>query len=57
MSLVLSIPYEYPLIFLSMKDNGLTDDINKKKDRLPPRNIPFRNLMASDVIVLFSPIR
>ena len=54
--LVLSIPYEYPLMFLSIKDNGLTVIMNNKTVRLSPWNIPFRNFMASDV-VLFSPFR
>ena len=34
--LVLSIPYEYPLMFLSIKDNGLTVIMNNKTVRLSP---------------------
>ena len=56
-SLVLSIPYEYPLMFLIIKYNGLTVNMNNKTDWLSPWNICFRNLMASDVIVSFSPFR
>ena len=44
-------------MFLSIKDNGLTVNMNNKTDRLSPWNIPFRNLMASDVNVSFLPFR
>ena len=35
-SLVLSIPYEYPLMFLIIKYNGLTVNMNNKTDWLSP---------------------
>ena len=63
MWLFLSIPYEYPLMVLSIKDNGLNVNMNHKTIRMSPwnihsrRNIPFRNLMVWDVIVSFSLIR
>ena len=36
MSLVLSIPYKYALMFLSIKDNGLTVNVNSETDRVSP---------------------